>query len=61
MNIDEKLKLQKRENLINHSNLINSIMISLKPGLFKLFFYKITKENLKKFFKLIREECLHAE
>ena len=57
----ESLQLQIRDNLIQHSNMIDSIMIELKPRLFQMYFKKTTKEELKGLLRQIREEGLINE
>ena len=39
-----------------HQELINSIMIDIKPKLIHIYFKKYTKEMIKAYFRKVREE-----
>ena len=46
----------KTENLLLHQELINSIMIDIKPKLIHIYFKRYTKEMIKAYFRKVREE-----
>ena len=44
------------ENLLLHQELINSIMIDMKPNLIHIFFKRYTKEMIKTYLRGVRDD-----
>ena len=50
------IKLQNSEQLLDHNEQIDAILISLKPSLCHMFFKKYEKDELKEYFQKLRTE-----
>ena len=53
---DEENQRRGRSCLAVYSELIEAIMIALKPTLQEMYFKRVSKENIKKFILKLREE-----
>ena len=53
---DENNNQMRQKNLAVYSELIESIMIALKPTVQEMYFKKVSKEKMKKFVLKLREE-----
>ena len=53
---DENNNQMRQNNLAVYSELIESIMIALKPTVQEMYFKKVSKEKMKKFVLKLREE-----
>ena len=53
---DENNNQMRQNNLAVYSELIESIMIALKPTVQEMYFKKVSKEKVKKFVLKLREE-----
>lgn len=45
-------------NLVEHQEIINALMLAIKPNLLDIFCKRFTKEMLKEFISLVRKELL---
>ena len=51
----KRLNLNQKENLLKHHEIIQYIMISIKPGIFQMHYQRYTKEMIKIYFYNIRK------
>ena len=49
-------KIQDPNQVLNHHEQIDAIMLNLKPQLSHMFFKKFDKNKIKKYFKEIRDK-----